>query len=405
MWLLVVLFTLSGVALGVLIGARRPRRPEPERVEAATVEEHAADGLDAPVREAVDRLPIGVVVADSDGAVIYSNTTAASMSGTQAGLVLDDRVTALLARARDGEHVEELLELHGPPRMALMLISEPIEEAGAVATIQDFSEQARTDAMRTDFVANISHELKTPVGAIAVLADALGDETDPEVVRRIADRMTDESRRAVEAIDDLLELSWIESAPRGDDIVEMRAVIQAAVTRGRAAPRGRSVEVSCLHPPDDLLLRADERQLIAAIGNLVENAVKYSDDDGTVQIRTRVDDHAIEVMVVDHGIGIPQADIDRVFERFYRVDKGRSRSTGGSGLGLAIVRHVAGNHGGEVRVSSREGEGSTFVLRLPATLIVPAHEAATGPDEGRPPNDEHGQAAPRSAAVEEETGS
>ena len=243
---------------------------------------------------------------------------------------------------------------------------------GAVVTIQDVSERVRTDAMRTDFVTNISHELKTPVGAVAVLAEALIDETDPEIVERLAAHLVEESHRAVRTIDDLFKLSQIESARPGDTVVDLTNVVQTAISRGRVVDGGRGVEVSTFDGPGPILIRGDERQLVSAVGNLVENAVKYSRAGDVVQVRTRVDDTAVEVMVADQGIGIPSRDLDRIFERFYRVDKARSRETGGTGLGLSIVRHVATNHGGEVLVSSQEGEGSTFVLRLPASLVVRA---------------------------------
>jgi two-component system sensor histidine kinase SenX3 len=232
----------------------------------------------------------------------------------------------------------------------------------------------RTDAMRTDFVTNISHELKTPVGAVAVLAEALMDENDPEIVHRLADHLVEESHRAVRTIDDLLKLSQIESTRPGDTAVDLVAVVRAAIGRGRAVDAGRGVQIAALDMPDELWIRGDELQLVSAVGNLVENAVKYSHPGDVVQLRTRVDDTAVEVMVADQGVGIPTSDLDRVFERFYRVDKARSRDTGGTGLGLSIVRHVATNHGGDVLVSSQEGEGSTFVLRLPASLVLPEHE-------------------------------
>ncbi len=262
------------------------------------------------------------------------------------------------------------VELQGPPKTWLAISADPTPGGGVVATIQDVSERVRIDSMRTDFVTNISHELKTPVGAIAVLAEALMDETEPDVVHRLADLLVEESHRAVRTIDDLLKLSQIESVRPGDTPVSLTSIVQSAIARGHVVDGGRGVEISTFDAPDDVWIRGDERQLLSAVGNLVENAVKYSHPGDVVQVRTRVDDAAVEVMVADQGIGIPSRDLDRVFERFYRVDKARSRETGGTGLGLSIVRHVATNHGGEVLVSSQEGEGSTFVLRLPATLVL-----------------------------------
>jgi two-component system sensor histidine kinase SenX3 len=282
----------------------------------------------------------------------------------------------VVAATRANGPTSELVELQGPPKLWLEISAEPVPSGGAVVAIRDVSERVRTDAMRTDFITNISHELKTPVGAVAVLAEALIDESDPAVVQRLSDHLVDEAHRAVRTIDDLLKLSEIESRRPGDEIVDLNAVVQAAIARGRAVDGGRGVEITLLDMPAGLLVRGDELQLVSAIGNLVENAVKYSHAGDAVQVRVRVDDAAVEVMVADQGVGIPARDLDRVFERFYRVDKARSRETGGTGLGLSIVRHVATNHGGEVLVSSQEGEGSTFVLRLPASLVVTPGQAS-----------------------------
>jgi two-component system sensor histidine kinase SenX3 len=332
--------------------------------------------------------------------VVYRNAAAQSTRGTHVGLVLDDHLARILAETRTGTQVRRVVELHGPPRSWLEVAADPIPDGGAVATIRDVSERMRTDAMRTDFVTNISHELKTPVGAVAVLAEALMDESDPEIVHRLADHLVEESHRAVRTIDDLLRLSQIESTRPGDSAVDLISIVRAAIGRGRSVDAGRGVQITVLDMPDELWIRGDELQLQSAIGNLVENAVKYSHPGDVVQLRTRADDVAVEVMVADQGVGIPSRDLDRIFERFYRVDKARSRDTGGSGLGLSIVRHVATNHGGEVLVSSHEGEGSTFVLRLPASLVVPAPDggdaAAPVTDVGSPvrgapvPDGEHG---------------
>jgi two-component system sensor histidine kinase SenX3 len=286
------------------------------------------------------------------------------------GVLLDDHVAGVVDASRRGGPDVTIVELHGPPKLWLEISAHAVPSGGAVVSIRDVSERVRTDNMRSDFVTNISHELKTPVGAVAVLAEALIDESDPTVIHRLSDHLVEEAHRAVRTIDDLLKLSEIESTRPGDQVVDLAAVVEAAIARGRAVDGGRGVDINSLDLPEGLFLRGDERQLVSAVGNLVENAVKYSHEGDVVQVRTRVDDSAIEVMVADQGIGIPTRDLDRVFERFYRVDRARSRETGGTGLGLAIVRHVATNHGGEVLVSSQEGEGSTFVLRLPATRLV-----------------------------------
>jgi two-component system sensor histidine kinase SenX3 len=368
-----VLALAVGIGLGVAICMMTvSRRSSPVVVPETAPTTTDSDTVAARLTEAVDHLQIGVVIASASGAVIYRNTTAQSTRGTHVGLVLDDHLRTVLSQTSEGQPIRRVIELHGPPRAWMEIAADPLPDGGAVATLRDVSERVRTDAMRTDFVTNISHELKTPVGAVAVLAEALIDERDPEIVHRLAEHLVEESHRAVRTIDDLLKLSQIESTRPGDTVVDLVAVVRAAMSRGRAVDAGRGVQIHALDMPDALFIRGDELQLVSAVGNLVENAVKYSHPGDAVQLRLRADDVVVEVMVADHGVGIPSSDLDRIFERFYRVDKARSRDTGGTGLGLSIVRHVATNHGGEVLVSSQEGEGSTFVLRLPATVIVPA---------------------------------
>jgi two-component system sensor histidine kinase SenX3 len=367
MILLVAVALVAGALIGFIVATMLVRRPEASAEVPAIP---ADDGVSTLVTSAVDHLEVGVVVATEPNRVVYRNAAANAYSGTHIGVLVDDNLTSIIDEAVAGRNTARVVELQGPPKTWLAINADSIPGGGAVAMIQDIGERVRIDAMRTDFVTNISHELKTPVGAVAVLAEALIDETDPEVIKRLAGHLVEEAHRAADTIDDLLKLSQIESARPGDTVVNLTAVVQAAIARGRAVDGGRGVEITSFDTPDDVLIRGDERQLISAVGNLVENAVKYSQPGDVVQVRIRVDDVAVELMVADQGIGIPSRDIGRVFERFYRVDKARSRETGGTGLGLSIVRHVATNHGGEVLVSSQEGEGSTFVLRLPADLVI-----------------------------------
>jgi two-component system sensor histidine kinase SenX3 len=343
----------------------------------------------------VDKLNLGVVVMGRNGAVRYRNRKAKSMAGTHTGLLIDDAVDSALRRALEGEDSRQTLELYGPPQVAVVVAAEPLPDGSGVATIEDVSDRRRVDAVRTDFVANISHELKTPVGALAVLAEALADEEDLGVVRRVAERMVSESHRVARTIDDLMELSRIELGEEPvRDTVSVADVVSGAIDRAAPLSEARKIDVAVLDVPDGVAVLGDRRQLTSALGNLVENAVKYSEAGGNVQIRVRVahgqadgEGSFAELMVADQGIGIPVADHDRIFERFYRVDKARSRDTGGTGLGLSIVRHVATNHGGEVLVSSQEGEGSTFVLRIP---LAP-----------QPPNDSPSGESPSGSRAEQ----
>jgi len=260
-----------------------------------------------------------------------------------------------------------VIELFGPPSRVVLVAAYPIDEGGALATIEDITERSRLDAVRTDFVANISHELKTPVGALAVLAEALADETEPEVIRRLSLKMVEESIRAGRTIDDLLELSRIELGGEAiKEAVAVGLVIAEAVDRVRTLADRRGVVLRVVEPGDRMKVLGDRRQIVSALGNLVENAIKYSESGKLVEVSASTDGLNVDMRVRDEGMGIPTRDLDRIFERFYRVDRARSRETGGTGLGLAIVRHVATNHGGDVLVSSVEGEGSTFTLRIPA---------------------------------------
>lgn len=325
--------------------------------------------------DVVDGLKLGVVVVDATGRVQYRNAASRKMAGTHIGVLLDEAVQQQLDRARGGTVSTETLGLYGPPRQAVVVSASPLPDGGAMATVEDVSERRRLDAVRTDFVANVSHELKTPVGALAVLAEAIVDEDDPATVQRVAERMVHESHRVARTIDDLLELSRIELGEEPvQDVVEVESIVREAIARARPLAEVRDIDVAALELPADVRVTGDRRQLVSALGNLVENAAKYSDHGGAVQVRVRLQGNWVELMVADHGIGIPADEQDRIFERFYRVDPARSRETGGTGLGLAIVRHVATNHGGDVQVSSQEGEGSTFVLRIPMALVPEAAE-------------------------------
>jgi two-component system sensor histidine kinase SenX3 len=204
------------------------------------------------------------------------------------------------------------------------------------------------------------------MGAVGLLAETLLAETEPQVAQRLAHRIHTEAFRISRVIDDLLDLSRIEneeSPPREPVLVNL--VMAEAAERVRAAAEQLNVQVVLDEPDPPVAVLGDRRQLTSAVYNLLENAVKFSYENSDVGCTGRLDGGDVLVEVSDRGIGIPARDLERVFERFYRVDQGRSRSTGGTGLGLAIVRHVAANHHGSVQVESREGEGSTFTLRLP----------------------------------------
>lgn len=398
---MLALLVIAGAIVSFLAGWAWARMGRP--IE-ATRESRLEAQHNRSVADVLDGHPTGVVVANRDGRVEYRNIAARRLDGTHTGVLLDAAIERHLALSRAGTTSSEVVEFYGPPKMVFDVTSRPLTTNGSVVFVDDISERRRIDQMRTDFVANISHELKTPIGALSVLAETLVDETDPDTVRRIVNRVLAEADRASDTIEDLMELSRIEAGgEQTAEMIRISDVIRGALDRVTEIATTRSISISTLEPveaaghqSDNLVVKGDRRQLVSAVGNLVENAVKYSDPGSSVQVRARDNGPWIEISVADQGAGIPQRDIDRIFERFYRVDRARSRTTGGTGLGLSIVRHVASNHHGEVLVASTEGEGSTFVLRLPRV----GHTAAEGraqdvaPTQHTPPHpgdDQHGQ--------------
>lgn len=381
----------GGTAIAVLEG--QPRAPASGvdgmlsqlegsvgRATAALLE---ADATNERLLAALAQVPEGVVIADATGAIVYRNPQAAGFVGARHGEALAERaVTELLSVALSGRRNEENLELFSPTRRTLCLRACPLGEPGAVhgavAIIEDVSERRRLEAVRRDFVANISHELKTPVGALSLVAETLEGEDDPAVVARLSHRMRAEAERLGRIIEDLLDLSRIEAEESPSrEPVPVHVVVSQAVERLRHVADHRRIALEVSEPPRHLIIRGDRRQLVSAVHNLVDNAIKYSESGSSVQVSVHEDGDWVHITVADHGIGIPSRDLERVFERFYRVDGARSRETGGTGLGLSIVRHVAANHGGVVSVESREGEGSTFRLRLP-NGVRPASVAGRG---------------------------
>ena len=340
--------------------------------EAAVTERGNARRARDRLEGALEAVTPGVVVCDEAGEVVFRNQSAARlMEISEAEAAVARTTTELLAAAVEGGAGSQTLDVFGPPRRTLTVAAVPLDDGwrgvGAVAVIEDVTGRRHLDAVRRDFVTNISHELKTPVGALALLAETLAGEEDTVVVGRLAERLRSEAQRVARIVDDLLDLTRIESqeAPVREP-VPVHLVVAQAAERVRPAAERRRVTITFGEASRPLTVMGDRRQLVSALFNLLENAVKYSDEGTVIDVRSRSDGQWIELSVKDRGIGIPARDLERIFERFYRVQRERGRETGGTGLGLAIVRHVASSHGGEVRVESQEGAGSTFTLRLPS---------------------------------------
>ena len=302
-----------------------------------------------------------------------------SSAGTGAlAMIRDGRLVSTpllnLVRAvrRSNVYQEATIELaRGPIGQGthdLLVRVSPIGAEGLiVALIFDDSELRRLDAIRRDFVANISHELKTPIGALSILSEAVLEASDDkEAVEKFAGRMQIEAKRLTDLVQEIINLSRLQD---GDPLknaqpYSMSDLINQAIDESRLTAEKRKISLLFI-PTTDYFVLGDRSQLEMAVSNLVENAINYSPDSTQVAIVLTCKDKLVEISVTDQGIGIPEKEIERIFERFYRVDPARSRATGGTGLGLSIVKHVATNHGGDISVWSNEGSGSTFTIRLP----------------------------------------
>lgn len=240
--------------------------------------------------------------------------------------------------------------------------------------VSDESEAQRVHDVRRDFVANISHELKTPIGALSLLSEAvLGSKDDPDSVVKFATRMQSEAKRLTDLVQEIINLSRVQDSDplQLAQEVGVEYMIREAIDQCQIAADNRGITVTYAETTAAIVL-GDRDQLIMAIHNLVENAINYSPENTKVSISTTIENGIIDIAIADQGIGISETEQDRIFERFYRVDPARSRQTGGTGLGLSIVKHVAAKHGGEVKIWSVENVGSTFSFRLP--VYVPPLE-------------------------------
>jgi two-component system, OmpR family, sensor histidine kinase SenX3 len=363
------LAALIGLGTGVT-GALAFRFSERER--AGAPEPEPEDPVPPGVAAVLQVLRSSAVVLDSSDAVVKASPAAFAM-----GLVKSNSITfpELLDLARqvrrDGEIRQVEMELpHGTTAMPSTVRVAPLGARLVLLLVEDRTEARRLDEVRRDFVANVSHELKTPVGALSLLAEAVqAASDDPEAVRRFSARMQQESTRLTSLVQDLIDLSRVQiDAPLAASAsrVPIVAVVADALDRSRETAAAKRIELVA-DVDEDVSVRGDRSQLSAALGNLVENAVNYSPEETRVAVTVKLVGRTVEISVTDQGIGIPERDLERIFERFYRVDPARSRATGGTGLGLAIVKHIAATHGGEVSVWSVEGNGSTFTLKLPAS--------------------------------------
>ncbi|MGA9749576.1 MAG: ATP-binding protein [Nocardioides sp.] len=381
MWSQALLFAgLGGVlGAGVVLAWRFSER------QLTTVPPRSEPIVPPGVATVLSVLRSSAVVVDESDQVVKASAPAYVM-GLVSGDTLHSPELADLVRQvrRDGQIREtELVMDHGrsgPPAHVTARVA-PLSSRLVLALVEDRTRERRVETIRRDFVANVSHELKTPVGALNLLAEAVQEAADdPEAVTRFAGRMQMESARLTRLVQQIIELSRLQ----GDDPLsdpqplDVDTVIARAIDQSHIDAKSRGIEV-VQDGARGLQIFGNLDEVALALGNLVANAVAYSPDHSKVVVVARPEDTRVDLCVTDQGIGIPPTEIDRIFERFYRVDPARHRSTGGTGLGLSIVTHVAASHGGDVRVWSVEGQGSTFTLELPrrtsrAATIDPTEE-------------------------------
>ncbi len=381
----------EGLAAGDL--ERRVAEPEiQEFLELATnfnvmgeqvrrrVEESASDR--GKLEAVLNSVSAGVMVTDSESRIIMLNPAARNILGVTQEKADGRRIIEVfssreldvaVSKAALGESTDEEIELLYPRRMFMHVKANPVmgmdgRVIASVSTIEDITAIKRLNQVRQDFIANVSHELRTPVASIKALTDSLlaGAVDDAEKSRRFLNDLDHEAARLSRLIEDLLNLSKLEVRDAElvlEDIAAGELFAECVQAQSKLADEyGVAIE---METGDDDLVHADRRLLLTALNNLVANAIKYNRPGGKVILSGRRDEKWTILEVSDTGIGIPREDLQRIFERFYRVDRARSRETGGTGLGLSIVRHVVQRHGGDVEVASVEGEGSTFSLRLP----------------------------------------
>ncbi len=377
--LAVLAFAIGAFIAGFVVrsSARRQLAGAQRRVDKATDELRETERSSVArgnVQDLIlDAMEEGVLLVASDGRHLFANAALAQHLGSvpvTVDVLRPIELQRAVRRAGAALDIERLEVEVGTPARWLRASALPIGDSGDVLlVVRDITQAKQLTAMRRDFVANASHELKTPVASIRAAAETLRDGAidDPPAARRFTEQHEREAIRHSRIVADLLDLSRLESGSDMDEQVRLDAVVNDEVDRlgDMAREQGVTLEQRTVHVPP---VRGSGRDLALLVRNLISNAIRYTAADGTVGIEVAADDGLVRLWVRDDGIGIPQRELARIFERFYRVDRARARDTGGTGLGLAIVKHVAENHGGDVRVESELGLGTTFEVRLPVAV-------------------------------------
>ena len=335
-------------------------------------EDEPVRSLSPDVIELLDAIDLTTIVLAPGEVPIYYSPSATTLGIIKSDRIVPENLLALFRSVRrSGQSQEGEIEIPRGIGEGVHQLTVRVSKYGSsgllLAIFQDNSEAARIDAVRRDFVANISHELKTPIGALSLLSEAITQASDdPIAVKNFAERIQFEAKRLSELVQEIINLSRLQDADPllAAMTVDIDDVVRQAIANSQVHANDRNIELF-RGPLSHGTVIGDRNQLIIAIQNLIDNAINYSGDSTTVTINTEVQGDIVEIQVIDQGIGIAESDIDRIFERFYRVDPARSRETGGTGLGLAIVKHIVRIHGGEISVWSAKNVGSTFSIKLP----------------------------------------
>lgn len=381
-----VLTFLLGVALTVaaIPVVRWVRHRRDQARNSASLQDNRVTTVSQVLHLAIQGSPTGITVVDRSGEVILSNARAHEMTivhdrtlnpevwavGQEVFEDLETRTIDLeMSRRATGNRVSNVQALVKPLTL--------VDNYFIIVYGTDESENVRMESARRDFVANVSHELKTPVGGMSLLAEALLQEPDdPEMVTYFGEKLVKESQRMANMISELISLSKLQGAEALPEMLPVKVddIVDEAITRNQVSADNLDIELT-RSEPTGVQVMGDRSMLVMAVSNLISNAVNYSPKSQPVSVTQKVvRESVILIRVTDRGIGIDQEDQKRVFERFFRVDKARSRSTGGTGLGLAIVKHVVANHSGNIKLWSRPGTGSTFTIELPIYVPEPEPE-------------------------------
>ena len=410
MGLTVTVLLLAAAALtclGVAIGVALSRRERRAATSAADLAGLAGTDTAVPVLAA---LRSTVVVLDDDDEVLRASASAYTFNIVRDDAVIEPTVVAMVGRVRASGQAQDAAvtvargRVAGAGQFHLQVRVAGIGQGRVLILIEDHTAARRVEAMRRDFVANVSHELKTPVGAIQLLAETVeAGADDPDFVRDYSGRMRKEARRLGVLVQEIIELTRLQEgdALAEPEVVDIDDVVAEAVDRVRVEADGSQIDL-VTGGTQGLRVRGDSALITTAVRNLLDNAIRYSEPRTRVSVGVSLDpEHSdiVRIAVVDQGIGIPKEEQERVFERFYRVDKARSRATGGTGLGLSIVKHVAADHGGTVELWSAPGRGSTFTLVLPRLPEGESghHEPAAGGSGEAGAADDAADQLPRSA--------